>query len=182
MTTPTGTIRMSDVMAELGISAGTTTSLNDSDVRGLAGKPANESLISMDNLRGKSDYISLLVDFSYGVISNTWSGNNGTTAGLNIGTNRTITVSGSGGTTQTWLESSGTPSDYEVMCQYNYGENLTVGTPDTWQTLSENRFYGVSSGGSTGPNKYGDYTIIIRKRSATSDSISEGVNFRVDRT
>ncbi len=176
MATPTGTISMSQVMSELGISGAT--SLNDSDVRGLAGKPSGQ--ISMSDLRGKS--ASILVDFDYGVISNTWTGNSGTTAGLQINTDRTITVSGTGGTTQTWLESSGTASDYEVKCQYNYGDNLTVGTADTWQTISEDRFYGVSSGGSTGQNKYGDFTIIIRKRSTTSDSISEGVNFRVDRT
>ena len=176
MPTPTGQISMSDVMSELGISGAT--SLNDSDVRGLAGKASGQ--ISMSDLRGKS--ASILVDFSYNVISNTWTGNSGTTAGLQVNTNRTITVAGNGGTTQTWLESSGTASDYEVKCQYNYGDNLDAGTPDTWQTLSEDRFYGVSSGGSTGQGKYGDFTIIIRKRSATSDSISEGVNFTVSRT
>ena len=176
MPTPTGTISMSDVMSELGISG--ETSLNDSDVRGLAGKTSGQ--ISMSDLRGKSN--TILVDFNYDTISNTWTGNSGTTAGLQINTNRTITVAGSGGTTQTWLESSGTASDYEVKCQYNYGDNLTVGTSDTWQTISENRFYGVSSGGSTGPNKYGNFTITIRKRSTTSDSTSDTVTLRVDRT
>jgi hypothetical protein len=50
MTTPTGTIGMSDVMTELGISG--VTALNDTDVRALAEKASG--IISMDDLRGKS--------------------------------------------------------------------------------------------------------------------------------
>jgi len=177
MTTPTGTISINDVRNELGISG--TTSLNDSDVRGLAGKSSGQ--ISMNDLRGKTK--TLLVAFSYNTISNTWTGNSGTSSGLQINTNKTITVAGSGGTTQTWLQSSGTASDYEVKCQYNYGDNLgDASLADTWFTLSEDRFFGVSSGGQTGGDKFGNFTITIRKRSATSDSVSDTVNFRVDQT
>lgn len=52
MTTPTGTISMSDVNAELGKASTALISLNDGDVRNLAGKASG--IISMDNLRGKS--------------------------------------------------------------------------------------------------------------------------------
>ncbi len=52
MALPTGTITMNDVNIELGRSSGGTISLNDSDVRNLAGRPSGT--ISMDDLRGKS--------------------------------------------------------------------------------------------------------------------------------
>ena len=52
MTTPTGTISMSDVNVELGKSSTATISLNDTDVRILAGIPSGT--ISMNDLRGKT--------------------------------------------------------------------------------------------------------------------------------
>lgn len=53
MTTPTGTITMLDVIEELdGAPTPRQITLNDADVRGLAGVPTGE--ISMDDLRGKS--------------------------------------------------------------------------------------------------------------------------------
>lgn len=53
MATPTGTIGMNNVIAELGISG--QTALGDTDVRGLAGRPTGQ--ISMNDLRGKSNGI-----------------------------------------------------------------------------------------------------------------------------
>ncbi len=52
MTTPTGTISMSDVNVELGLSSTATISLNDTNVRLLAGVPSGT--ISMNDLRGKT--------------------------------------------------------------------------------------------------------------------------------
>lgn len=53
MTTPTGTISLSDVNTELGFSATALISMNDAAVRTLAGVPSGA--ISMDNLRGKTN-------------------------------------------------------------------------------------------------------------------------------
>lgn len=53
MALPTGTIKMSDVLNELGKTSGSTITLNDSDVRSLAGKTSGT--ISMNDLKGKSD-------------------------------------------------------------------------------------------------------------------------------
>lgn len=53
MPTPTGTISMSDVNTELGLTSTATISLNDAAVRTLAGVASGT--ISMDNLRGKSN-------------------------------------------------------------------------------------------------------------------------------
>jgi len=54
MTTPTGTISMSDVNIELGYSSTATITLNDTAVRTLAGIASGT--ISMNDLRGKSNY------------------------------------------------------------------------------------------------------------------------------
>ncbi len=64
MTTPTGTISMSDVNVELSKTSTTTTSLNDTDVRNLAGVPSG--VISMNDLRGKSaiNYGTLTPNFT----------------------------------------------------------------------------------------------------------------------
>lgn len=52
MTTPTGTISLNDVRTELGTSGVIT--MNDSNVRTLAGVGGSGTIITMDNLRGKS--------------------------------------------------------------------------------------------------------------------------------
>lgn len=52
MTTPTGTIGLSDVNVELGRAYNTPINLNESAVRSLAGVPSGS--ISMENLRGKT--------------------------------------------------------------------------------------------------------------------------------
>jgi hypothetical protein len=55
MTLPSsGPIDLGQVNVELGKSATTVISLNNTDVRALAGVPATNTTISMDNLRGKS--------------------------------------------------------------------------------------------------------------------------------
>ena len=53
MTTPSGTISMSDVNTELGYASTANISLNQATVRTLAGVPSGT--ISMNNLRGKSN-------------------------------------------------------------------------------------------------------------------------------
>ena len=57
MTLPTGTISMSQVNVELNLSATATISLNQANVRTLAGVPTGT--ISMNDLRGKSNTLSV---------------------------------------------------------------------------------------------------------------------------
>ena len=60
MTTPTGTISLSDVNTELGLSSTALITMNDAAVRNLAGVGGSGTIITMDDLRGKS---SLTVDY-----------------------------------------------------------------------------------------------------------------------
>ena len=55
MPTPTGTISLSDVNVELGYSSTAAISMNDAAVRTLAGVGGSGTIITMDNLRGKSN-------------------------------------------------------------------------------------------------------------------------------
>ena len=64
MPTPTGTISLSDVNVELGYSSTATISLNDAAVRALAGVGGAGTLISMDNLRGKSNLAAVLQNYN----------------------------------------------------------------------------------------------------------------------
>ena len=70
MTTPTGTISLSDVNVELGRSSTANISMNEAAVRTLAGVGGSGTTISMDNLRGKS---SLSVSYP-GNVSSSFSG------------------------------------------------------------------------------------------------------------
>ena len=54
MTTPTGTIGLSDVNVELGYSSTANITMNDTNVRTLAGVGGNATIISMNDLRGKT--------------------------------------------------------------------------------------------------------------------------------
>lgn len=62
MTTPSGTIALSDVNTELGYSSTATITMNDTAVRTLAG--VSSGTISMDNLRGKSNRVSISYTFA----------------------------------------------------------------------------------------------------------------------
>lgn len=62
MPTPTGTIGLSDVNAELNLSPTALITMNDAAVRTLAGVPSG--VISMNNLRGKSNRVAISLTIS----------------------------------------------------------------------------------------------------------------------
>lgn len=75
MTTPSGTIGLSDVNAELGYSPTALITMNDSAVRTLAGVGGAGTVISMQNLQGKSNRVAIALTVSspaanYDVYSN----------------------------------------------------------------------------------------------------------------
>lgn len=90
MALPTGTITMNDVNIELSRASGSSITLNDTDVRNLAGVPSGT--ISMDNLRGKSAIPSVYTIYNAGTESAVMTGFVPAThfsGGVNNGTSRT---------------------------------------------------------------------------------------------
>lgn len=69
MPTPTGQISLSDVNTELSKPATALITLNDTDVRTLAQKPGSGTIISMNDLRGKSAFFSCTVSSNVAVLS-----------------------------------------------------------------------------------------------------------------
>jgi hypothetical protein len=64
MTTPTGTISLNDVNVELGLAGTTNISMNQANVRTLAGVGGSGTIISMNDLRGKSNRVTINYTFS----------------------------------------------------------------------------------------------------------------------
>jgi hypothetical protein len=85
MTTPSGQISLSDVNTELGYSATALITMNDAAVRTLAGVGGSGTVITMQNLQGKSNQFNLTIS------SNTANANLATLA-TNAGWNGTTKV------------------------------------------------------------------------------------------
>lgn len=64
MTTPSGQIGLSDVNVELGFPSTTSINMNQSNVRTLAGVGGSGTVISMNDLRGKSNRVALSLTIS----------------------------------------------------------------------------------------------------------------------
>jgi len=96
MTTPAGTIHLSDVNVELGRPWNQTIQLSDSSVRSLAGVPGGA--ISLNTLRGKSSYTPMTV-MTYEDYQSYMSTSSGGTAAASP----SVSVSGgSGGYSYSW--------------------------------------------------------------------------------
>ena len=96
MTTPTGTIHMSDVSVELGRPWNQANNLNDPAVRSLAGVPGGA--ISFNSLRGKSSYTPMTVTGNPDYRSYV-----STTSGGTASASPSVSVSGgSGGYSYSW--------------------------------------------------------------------------------
>ena len=123
MTTPTGTISLNDVNVELGLAGTTTISMNQTNVRTLAGVPSGA--ISMNDLRGKSNRVSLSYVFSA----------NTANAALNLSA-----ISGyvAGKSDITVTINSGVYL-YATLTS-NYGLNLSGGTTGDTLTIVNNGF------------------------------------------
>jgi hypothetical protein len=90
MTTPTGAIGLSDVNIELGKASNAAISLNDSDVRSLAGIPSGA--IALSDLRGKSNAFTatissnqLQLDLRTWALANGWNGTSKAIITINTG-------------------------------------------------------------------------------------------------
>ena len=150
MTTPTGAISMLDVIEELdGVRVARAISLNDADVRNLAGVSATSGTpISMNDLRGKSAIISADLSALQGLIvsSEGFPSSQDAEAGVSVKSDGTCTSFTEGGGTQSetpnWL-STGVGSDYEVRATVTAGSTPNGASVNTWLSLGTTRYWNV---------------------------------------
>jgi hypothetical protein len=141
MTTPTGTISLNDVNVELGLSGTTTIQMNQANVRTLAGVGGSGTIISMNDLRGKSNRVAISSTFSSSTAnaSLNLSALGGYVAGK---TDFTVTINGG-----VYLYATSTA---------NAGLTLTGGTTGDTLTIVNNGFImGQGGEGGNGTNTAG---------------------------
>ena len=142
MATPTGTISLSDVNIELRRKFADTISMDSTEVRALARRPAGVNGVSMDALRGKS--ILELGNESASGIFGQFGGGAQATASISFNSNGTITLSATGATTiasswsiitSTGLSTSG--GGYEIQLDNSSLSGGTISAPGGWSTGNE---------------------------------------------
>lgn len=183
MPTPTGTISLSDVNVELGRSSTANISMNEAAVRTLAGVGGSGTVISMDNLRGKSSLAATLPD--YGVTSgwielDRFYFNAGASYGEAI-VDIILFSSGTGAyrygdsgtattnfTSFTWKTGGGSAGDYYAHMAAPSGGSFAAASSatNTALALSSNRIWQLlvtSSGNPSNNSQYLTSTLQIRK-------------------
>jgi hypothetical protein len=157
MTLPTGTISMSQVNTELGLSATTTISLNQANVRALAGVPSGT--ISMNNLRGKSaGFTTFDWVYSGGPVSFFGYSDNYSSAGITFEFLANGQITGSSGSQPTTNPiaygsplTAGAGSGYQIRLNISYvfigGEaGITINSV-TYQSPTTTPYYSLGIGG-----------------------------------
>lgn len=183
MPTPTGTISLSNVNTELGRSSTANISMNEAAVRSLAGVGGSGTVISMDNLRGKSSLAATLPD--YGVTSgwielDRFYFNAGASYGEAI-VDIILFSSGTGAyrygdsgtattnfTSFTWKTGGGSAGDYYAHMAAPSGGSFAAASSatNTALALSSNRIWQLlvtSSGNPSNNSQYLTSTLQIRK-------------------
>ena len=177
MTTPTGQISLNDVNVELGLAGTTLISMNQTNVRTLAGVPSGQ--ISMQNLQGKSNRVALSYVYSantanaslnLSAISGYSAGKSDITVTINAGvyiystSTGTPALSLTGGTTGDTLtivnngyimgmggQGSQNGSDYGVGASGGNALNLGIGISScTINNTNASAYIGGGGGGGAG--------------------------------
>lgn len=121
MTTPVGTISLSDVNAELNLSPTALITMNDAAVRTLAGVGGSGTVISMNDLRGKSNRVAISLTISASTTNYDVYASRGPTyiAGIS---DLTVTINPG----VTVYSSSTGSSAFVVPSAFNPGDTVTV--------------------------------------------------------
>jgi len=137
MPTPSGTISLANVNTELGLAATTTISMNQANVRTLAGVGGSGTTISMQNLQNKSNRVTI----NYSFASNTTNASlNVTSIGGYVAGKSDVVITVNGGI---YVYSTTTGG---------YALNLSGGTSGDTVTIVNNGF--IMGMGGTAPSYY----------------------------
>lgn len=179
MTTPTGTISLSDVNVELSKSSTAAISLNDTDVRTLAGVTGSGTTISMDNLRGKSSVtvsLALLEGYYFASeIGNVWFQ-------LQFFANGNFQVSYNGvNESAAWRTPTGTGVGAGYYIRFTLtasgGVGMSASAPSGWNQLSATQVLSIDK---TSPGiGFRTYTVEISS-SATGSPVLASKSVQID--
>jgi hypothetical protein len=179
MPTPTGTISLNDVNIELGRSSGANINMNDSAVRTLAGVGGSGTIITMDNLRGKSNASVAIsnqsaLDFSYAGSGGTGYARyqlnaNGVAYRTNV-SGTLISISGE------WL-TSGAASLFEAYATWSGSYGNPGGITGSWLNLGTTREWLLYQ-----EDGYASRTLAVQIRLASSGAVLDTatITFEVD--
>ena len=179
MPTPTGTISLSNVNTELGRSATANINMNDSAVRTLAGVGGSGTIISMNNLRGKSNASVAIsnqsaLDYSYaGSGGQGWARYQLNANGVAYRTNvngTLIQISGE------WL-TSGSAGLFDAYATWTGAYGNPTGVAGVWQNLGTTREWGIYQ-----EDGYASRTLAVQIRLASSGAVLDTatITFEVD--
>lgn len=176
MTTPSGTIAASDVNVELGKSPTATMSLNDSDVRTLAGVGSGQ--ISFADLRNKSSVIITLNETSYYA----YQAYSSSTCHIRINADGYVQSGFNGFYTNEylWCDPTSAASDYEVFATEVNTSLGTFGTFGQWIDCSTSPMWFVFTSVPVEP-AWSFIQLNIRKKTANVNSASAQVYIEAER-
>ena len=181
MPTPSGTISLSNVNTELGRSSTANISMNEAAVRTLAGVGGSGSIITMDNLRGKSNASVAISDQSALDYSYMGSGGQGfaryqlNANGVAYRTNFAGTLIAIGGE---WL-TSGSASLFDAYASWTGSAGNPGGVTGAWQNLGTTREWLIYI-----EDGYASRTLAVQIRLASSGAVLDTatITFEVDST
>ena len=179
MPTPTGTISLSNVNTELGRSSTANISMNEAAVRTLAGVGGSGTIITMDNLRGKSNASVAISDQSALDYSYAGSGGQGfaryqlNANGVAYRTNVNGTLIAIGGE---WL-TSGSAGLFDAYATWTGSYGNPGGTTGAWLNLGTTREWLIYM-----EDGYASRTLAVQIRLASSGAVLDTatITFEVD--
>lgn len=78
-----------------------------------------------------------------------------------------------------WLP-SGSAADYDVMCEYVSGDNLTTGNEGTWLNCGTSRVFGIGLSGGLPDTSSGTFNLKFRKAGSGGTLISKSLTLSAE--
>lgn len=174
MTTPTGTIKMSDVRTEIYGVSSSAIDMNDSNVRLLAGIPSGA--ISMSNLKGKT-WITFTNDTADKAVTRAGQEADAT---YSINANGTVTINGNNTPEYHWLPNNSLSGSYEIKAVFVGGDTSPIGTYNTYVNMGTDTSWTLTA--PYGSNYSAIISLSIRRTGTTTVIATANVDFNADAT